>query len=167
MSPSTHLRERIIFIDFDGVLHSPRAISGAKPPLTPKEIRQDWPETFKHLPLLADLLYGHENISVVVSSSWRFFLSDSELHELLKPIEKWYAGSIKNPSIGREEAIKKFISINKISDFIILDDVPAFFKESWANLIICPAERGISDTQVHTKIKTWIEAKASFPCVPI
>jgi len=158
MTPNPRLKHRIIFLDFDGVLHSPKAIAGAKPPLTPKQILLGWPDTFKHLHLLANLLNGHGDISVVVSSSWRLFLSDTELHELLKPIENWYEGSIGQPGLGREEAIQDFIFINKISDFIILDDVSAFFKDAWKNLIICPAEEGISDDCVYRRVKAWIES---------
>ncbi|KAA9176478.1 hypothetical protein F3K36_11630 [Delftia sp. BR1] len=157
MAPNPRLKQRIIFLDFDGVLHPPKAIAGAKPPLTPKQILLGWPDTFKHLYLLANLLNGHEDISVVVSSSWRLFLSDAELLELLRPIENWFEGSIGKPGLGREEAIREFISLNKIPDFIILDDVPAFFKDAWTNLIICPAEEGISDDYVHSRVKAWIE----------
>lgn len=159
MAPNPRLKQRIIFLDFDGVLHPPKAIAGAKPPLTPKQILLGWPETFKHLYLLANLLNGHEDISVVVSSSWRLFLSDTELLEILRPIENWYEGSIGQPGLGREEAIREFISINEISDFIILDDVPKFFKDVWTNLIICPAEEGISDDYVHSRLKAWIDSK--------
>lgn len=160
MAPNPRLKRRIIFLDFDGVLHPPKAIAGAKPPLTPKQILLGWPDTFKHLHLLANLLNGHKDISVVVSSSWRLFLSDAELHELLRPIENWHEGSIGKPGLGREEAIREFISLNEISDFIILDDVPAFFKDAWTNLIICPAETGISDHFTHSRIKSWIDSNS-------
>ena len=42
-------RHRVIFLDFDGVLHPLHAINGAKPPLQPHEILQAWPATFQHL----------------------------------------------------------------------------------------------------------------------
>lgn len=72
--PKQH-QKRILFLDFDGVLHPPRAIAGAKPPQTPAQIRAGWPQTFVHLPVLVRLLAAHENVGVVVSSSWRQFLN--------------------------------------------------------------------------------------------
>ena len=77
---------RVLCLDFDGVLHAPGATAGAKPPQTPAQIRAGWPQTFEHLPVLARMLSMHENVGVVVSSSWRQFLKEAELAELLASI---------------------------------------------------------------------------------
>lgn len=150
---------RVIFLDFDGVLHPPRAIAGARPPLEPQEIRTGWPATFQHLGILKDLLQEHSDIAVVVSSSWRIFLNDAQLGELLAPIARWYGGSIGNPQIGRDVAIRAWLELNAITDYVVLDDKPKFFPGAagaWPTLILCDSETGISDIGVQQKLRDWM-----------
>lgn len=150
---------RVIFLDFDGVLHPPRAIAGAKPPLEPHEIQERWPATFQHLGILADLLQEHSDIAVVVSSSWRIFLNDAQLGELLAPISRWYGGSVGNPQIGRDVAIRAWLELNAITDYVVLDDKPKFFPGAagaWPTLILCESETGISDISVQQKLRDWM-----------
>lgn len=148
-------------MDFDGVLHSPGAIAGAQPPLTPVEIQRGWPDTFMHLPLLANLLKDYSDVAVVVSSSWRMFLDDIELGELLKPISHWYAGSTGNVHLGRDKAIKEWLRHNTIKEFIILDDVESFFPGNWPMLILCKPNDGISDLHVLQKLQAWLGSASS------
>ncbi|WP_229227702.1 HAD domain-containing protein [Comamonas thiooxydans] len=150
---------RVIFLDFDGVLHPPRAIAGARPPLEPHEIQAGWPATFQHLGILADLLQKHADIAVVVSSSWRIFLNDAQLGELLAPIVRWYGGSVGNPQIGRDVAIRAWLELNAITDYVVLDDKPKFFPGpagTWPTLILCESETGISDISVQQKLRDWM-----------
>ena len=152
-------RSRVIFLDFDGVLHPPRAIAGARPPLEPHEIRAGWPATFQHLGILKDLLQEHSDIAVVVSSSWRIFLNDAQLGELLAPIARWYGGSVGNPQIGRDVAIRAWLELNAITDYVVLDDKPKFFPGppgSWPTLILCESETGISDISVQQRLRDWM-----------
>lgn len=145
---------RVLFLDFDGVLHAPKAIARAKPPLTPREILQGWPKTFEHLPVLQKLLEGHQEIAVVVSSSWRLFLDDDELRELLEPISSWFAESIqKGP---RDVAIREWLRHQPGIDYVILDDVAKFFPGDWQRLILCNSALGLSDPTVQTKLHAWI-----------
>ena len=147
---------RAIFLDFDGVLHQPRAIAGAKPPLTPQEIQAGWPQTFCHLGLLKSLLEGHSDIAVIVSSSWRLFLTDVELGELLAPIEHWYGGSTGDRRLGRDAAIKEWLVVNGITNYLVLDDVKTFFPGDWPQLLLCNSALGLSDPLVYSKLKQWI-----------
>lgn len=150
---------RVIFLDFDGVLHPPQAIAGAKPPLEPHEILAGWPATFQHLGILTDLLQKHSDIAVVVSSSWRIFLNDAQLGELLSPIARWYGGSVGNPQIGRDVAIRAWLELNAITDYVVLDDQPKFFPGpagSWPTLILCKSETGISDIMVQQSLRDWM-----------
>lgn len=156
IAPSSD-RSRAIFLDFDGVLHPPRAIAGAKPPLTPQQVMQGWPKTFQHLPVLAEILQGHQDIVVVVSSSWRMYLTDVQLGELLEPIRAWYAGSIGSAYIGRDVAIINWLNFNGISDFVVLDDVQRFFPGEWPSLILCESSTGISDIHVQSRLRAWVK----------
>ena len=147
---------RVIFLDFDGVLHPPKAIEGAVPPLSPARIRSGWPSTFEHLPLLASVLEGHLNVGVVVSSSWRMFLDDAELGELLAPIERWYAGSVGQPYRGRLEAIEAWLGCNQIDDYIALDDNAKFFPGTWPALIVCDPQAGLTTPGVMEAVMSWL-----------
>lgn len=150
---------RAIFLDFDGVLHPPAAIEGAKPPLEPEWIQRGWPGTFQHLGILESLLHGHQDVAVVVSSSWRMFLSDTQLGELLAPIANWYAGSIGSPYVARDQAIRIWLGLNNIHDFAVLDDKKEYFPggpEAWPTLILCNGEQGISDARAQRKLLDWL-----------
>ena len=147
-------QRRVIFLDFDGCLHRPKAIAGAQPPLTAAQIQAGWPETFQHLPILAKLLAGHEEIAVVVSSAWRLYLDDEALAELLQPISQWFAGSIRKGR--RDEEIRAWLDCHSVDDFVVLDDVAKFFPGSWPTLILCNPELGISGPAVQQKLARWI-----------
>ena len=149
----TH-QTRILFLDFDGVLHPLGAIAGAKAPQTPAQIRAGWPQTFEHLPVLASMLTGHENVGVVVSSSWRHYLKEPELAELLESIDLYFAGAVRYGP--RDEAIRAYVQEHAIEDFAILDDVQKFFPGDWPQLILCNSALGISDSSVQQKLTEWL-----------
>lgn len=148
--------QRAIFLDFDGVLHPPSAIEGARPPLTPLEIRNGWPGTFLHLPILQELLVGYRDVGVVVSSSWRMFLDDEQIGELLKPISRWYVGTTGCAYLGRDVAIQKWLQVNDIDDFVVLDDMKEYFPGAWPTLILCDPEVGIAKPSVQEKLQAWL-----------
>ncbi len=148
-------QSRVLFLDFDVVLHPPRAIAGARPPLTPAQIRSGWPNTFEHLSVLASLLAGHDNVGVVVSSSWRHYLKESELAELLGSIGPHFAGAVRHGA--RDEAIRAYVIEHSIEDFVILDDVQKFFPGDRPQLILCNSALGISDTAVQQKLQAWLQ----------
>ena len=148
-------QSRVLFLDFDGVLHPPKAIAGAKPPLTPTQIRLGWPQTFQHLPVLERLLTGYDNVGIVVSSSWRQYLKESELAELFGSIGPHFAGAVGHGA--RDEAIRAYVIEHSIEDFVILDDVQKFFPGDWPQLILCNSALGISDTAVQQKLQAWLQ----------
>lgn len=153
------MQSKVIFLDFDGVLHPPSAIQGARPPLSPKEILTGWPETFQHLHILQSMLEGHTNICVVVSSSWRMFLTDKELGELLHPIKDWYCGSIGPSPQPRDKVIRSWLNEHNIQNFVVLDDQLGFFPEAdkkWPTLIICKSKQGLADESVQNQLLHWI-----------
>ncbi|WP_418921987.1 HAD domain-containing protein [Comamonas testosteroni] len=149
-------QSKALFLDFDGVLHPPDAIEGARPPLTSDQIRRSFPGTFQHLPILRDLLHKHDEIAVIVSSSWRLFLSDAELIDLLAPISTWFAGSLSRYK-GKDEAIRDWLAHHQVNDFAVLDDVAQFFPEGSKSLILCDPRRGLSDPVVQERVKRWLQ----------
>lgn len=151
---------RVIFLDFDGVLHPLGTLADARPPLEPATIRERWPQALEHLGILASLLHGHHEIAVVVTSSWRMFLNDEQLGELLAPIGPWYEGSVGLPYQGRAIAIQAWLEVNRVDDYLILDDQADYFPglaKAWPTLILCDSASGISDEQVQHRIRQWID----------
>lgn len=151
---------RVIFLDFDGVLHPLGTLADARPPLEPVTIKERWPQALEYLGILADLLQKHPEISVVVTSSWRMFLNDQQLGQLLEPIGKWYAGSVGFPYQGRAIAIQAWLEANRVDDYLILDDQADYFPglvEAWPTLILCNSTLGIADEQVQHRIRKWID----------
>ena len=106
--------------------------------------------------MLVNLLNEHLDVAVIVSSSWRMFLSDAELGELLKPISRWYAGSTGSSHRGRDIAIKEWLQLNAIKDYVVLDDVRAFFPGVWPTLILCDSNLGISEDGVQQQLRHWL-----------
>lgn len=149
-------QSRALFLDFDGVLHPPEAIQGARPPLTANQIRKGFPGTFQHLPTLRDLLHKHDDVAIVVSSSWRLFLSDAELIDLLAPISTWFAGSLSRYK-GKHEAICDWLEHHQVNDSAVLDDVAQFFPEGSKSLILCDPRRGLSDPAVQRQLWEWLQ----------
>ena len=147
---------RALFLDFDGVLHPPEAIEGARPPLTSDQVRRNFPGTFQHLPILRGLLHKHDEVAVIVSSSWRLFLSDAELIDLLAPISTWFVGSLSRYN-GKDEAIRDWLAHHQVNDFAVLDDVAQFFPEGSKSLILCDPRRGLSDPVVQERVKRWLQ----------
>lgn len=147
---------RALFLDFDGVLHPPAAIRGAKPPLTPAEVLRGWPSTFEHLPILVQQLQGWEDVAVVVSSSWRMFFDDEQLKEVLLPVSNWYVGSTGSSYLGRSIAIRRWLELNEITEFAVLDDEPAYFDGDWPTLILCNPELGLGEARVQRQLEHWL-----------
>lgn len=147
---------RVIFLDFDGVLHPPSAIEGARPPLTPSQIRKGWPNTFLHLHILEALLQSYTDVGVVVSSSWRMFLQDEQIAEILTPISRWYVGTTGCAYLGRAIAIRRWLQVNCIDDFVVLDDMKSYFPGTWPTLILCDPTAGISKPSVQEQLQAWL-----------
>ena len=150
---------RIIFLDFDGVLHPLGSLADARPPLTPLAIRTRWPQALAHLGILASMLEGHAEVAVVVTSSWRMFLTDEQLGQPLAPIAPWYGGLVGLPYQGRATAIKAWLTRAHMDDYLILDDQPDYFPggiDAWPTLILCDSNLGIADEQVQQRLRRWI-----------
>ncbi|WP_376784322.1 HAD domain-containing protein [Comamonas terrigena] len=71
-------------------------------------------------------LHGWKDVAVVVSSSWRMFFDDGQLREVLLPISQWYVGSAGSSYLGRSIAIRRWLELNEITEFAVLDDEPSY-----------------------------------------
>lgn len=149
-------KSKILFIDFDGVLHPVSATRWFDLQL-PIEESIERGKLFRWTWLLADILQPYPEVAIVVHSTWRLLKSDTELKCFLGPLGARYAGS--TPRAQRYESIEWVLQQNSLSDYRILDDHPEEFPLGIAELIICDSELGVYDRSVRAQLLAWLESK--------
>jgi len=160
---------RIVFIDFDGVLHAAAAATGLKRSVitTSSQSEMRARGLFVFAPILESALrqaYDTEELRVVAHSSWRAYFRDDEIRALLPELEPWLLGTVGFPTLGRDAAITKWLELmdGRITDYLVLDDVPQLFSggtDKWANLVLCDSEKGINDPRVQDEIKKFLTGR--------
>jgi hypothetical protein len=127
----------IIFLDFDGVLHS---------------FSSDALPTFKEAIYLEHILFEYPNAHIVIHSSWRMTseYSEEDLWDLLKfpeSLRPRFLGvsPISHPS--RWESIKEYLKQTDYKGaYVILDDMWNSFGSCAHKNLICPSyETGMQD----------------------
>lgn len=135
---------RLLFLDFDGVLHQLDAEPSGR---------------FCWLPVLADLLSTHPDVRIVVHSTWRYEYTDPELRALLGTLGPLFVGSA--PRAPREQAIEMVLQSNKqVRHHAVLDDDQREFTSSSLNLLLTNPQHGISDTKVQSALSAWLMSTA-------
>lgn len=134
---------RIIFLDFDGVLHPTGGPPGTSLPF-------EWVEQ------LADALDGFLDVALVVHSTWRLQFSFEELRDFLEPVQGRLLGVAG--AGARATAITEFLSTRTdVRDCVILDDCPHEFPPDFpVPVIACDPERGINDPHVLAELGLWL-----------
>lgn len=134
---------RVLFIDFDGVLH--RAGNG---------IEQTGPH-FIWLPLLAEELAEHPDVALVVHSTWRYQYTLDELRELLAAFGRRVIGVA--PRGPRWDAIKWFLQLNPhFTTYRILDDESKEFEPRPDELVLCDPSLGVTTPGVLAQVARWL-----------
>lgn len=133
---------RILFLDFDGVLH-------------PLESAQQGLQRFCWLPILDSILSGHADVQIVVHSTWRYEYTEGELRDLLGPLGSRFSGCV--PRGARELAIETVLQANKsVQHHLVLDDDPREFSGKTLNLLLLDPQRGISDVMAQEVVRDWL-----------
>jgi HAD domain in Swiss Army Knife RNA repair proteins len=145
---------RVLFLEFDGVLHPASATSRFFPanPLK-RSVQQAW--LFRWAWILDELLSPHDDVGIIVHSNWRLIAPDDELQSFLGPLSRRFIGS--TPRAERWESIARVVESNRLRNFRILDAIPAAFPPEVLQLIACNPEAGLKDYTVHAQLKTWLE----------
>ncbi|EYC52945.1 hypothetical protein AZ34_14500 [Hylemonella gracilis str. Niagara R] len=135
---------KILFLDFDGVLH---ATSG--PATSMRE--------FVWLPILKDLIAGHSDLRIVLHTSHRFTSSPEFLLSRLG-LGKDVCLGVTKPSLGRWPSIQDWTKGRPwIKSFRILDDQAREFPNPPpTELILCDGRRGLSETRVQDILRQWL-----------
>jgi hypothetical protein len=134
---------RLIFLDFDGVLH---------------EARGDLEEAqyFQWVPILAELIAPHPDVHVVVHSSWRHMHTAEELRSFMRCLEGCYLGAL--PPGPRERAIREYLrQVPHVRDYLVIDDTPGEFSRiRGRRLLICDPRTGLSSPAVQEHLSGWL-----------
>lgn len=144
---------RVLFLDFDGVLHPALDEDEVLPPGLVPCTHFGW------LPHLEQLLRPHPDVRVVVHSSWRYTHNAEELALLLGPLGKRFVGA--TPRAPRWESVNWFLHLNKqVKDFRILDDGASQFPNPPPpQLVLCDPHHGVSDPLVLQRLGRWLRGE--------
>jgi hypothetical protein len=120
----------ILFLDFDGVMH-PNEVFMSRKVAGGVVLRCDGHNLFEHAELLADLLEPHQDVRIVLSTSWVHALSFSRakerLPERLRSRVKsatWHSQRNKYEwhSMTRYQQILQYVNRHNITDWLSIDN---------------------------------------------
>lgn len=154
MSPdgSSPAQVKVLFLDFDGVVHPGRDPHCVGPSTLFLEVGH-----FGWLDNLVQLLRARREIGVVVHSSWREVYSLDDLREMLSGLEANYLGATV-PGSRYESILSWLQEHSQVSSFRVLDDDPGEFPSPLpSEVILCDPRRGLSDPHVLAALRSWIE----------
>lgn len=142
---------RILFIDVDGCLHpDTKGIPLIGPSISTPH--------FGWLPHLIGALRGHDDVGVVVHSTWRLEYNLAELREVLGVL----GGRVVDATargLSRYESIVGWLEEHPTCrSFRILDDQASEFPlPAPAELVLCDPSSGVSAPAVLQALKAWLD----------
>ncbi|MEN3111711.1 HAD domain-containing protein [Uliginosibacterium paludis] len=144
---------RLIFLDFDGVLHSVR--SNAR--------------LFEHVARLAEMLAPYPAVRIVVSSSWRNAHEEDALQGFLRPLaERMLGVTPKLAGALRQDEIEAWLQDNteryaafdpagvEVGDWVAIDDMPRLFNPGCPWLLATDPLTGM-DQKAWAYLQAWLE----------
>jgi hypothetical protein len=148
------VKERVIFLDFDGVLHP---------------FGCGTENLFNRMPLIHRVLEQNASLRVVVHSSWREIHDDDELAHFLfstRPdLANRFLGCTPREYMSRWESIEAWVSKhNPEGPVCILDDEPRMFpshvakgQDTQFRFVECPSNQGLREQSLAwDKLRAWI-----------
>lgn len=141
--------KKIIFLDYDGVLH---------PASTPSS------QQLFSCSHFIEKVIDEKSCDIVISSSWRFHMDYEKLiANLPKKIKDCVIGSTGEPYIGqysRYNEILDYLKASKLFNdvkWIALDDSLFEFPKNCEQLIVCNPNTGVSAKESGL-LKKWLES---------
>jgi len=136
--------EKILFLDFDGVLHS----TTSSPHLF-----------FSKAESLSNLLRDNP-CKIIISSSWRFHHEIESIKNFLpKPISHLIHGATGEAHIGKwpryNEIMNYMIDQKILADWRALDDSFLEFPKYCEELILCQGKEGLTHKQI-VELSIWL-----------
>lgn len=135
---------RVIFIDFDGVLHATHGRGAIM-------------REYVWLPILKELIATHDDIRLVVHASARKISDAGFLGSRLGLPENVYWG-VTQPELDRWPSIQAWLAQRpEIESFRILDDQGFEFPTPPPpELILCQSHQGLSELRVQNALRLWL-----------
>ena len=145
----------ILFLDFDGVLHSAFNAVGHR-------------DDFNKLPLLEGWLRQYPEVDIVVSSSWRELMEIGALREIFsEDLRHRVVDACPIISINEEanyyryEEIISWIKLKKYDGlWLALDDAAHEFPPFFDRLVVCQKNIGIDDSVIKKLTVKFKELKS-------
>jgi hypothetical protein len=140
---------RMLFLDFDGVLH----------PLDKVELLHP-DKWFVWAPLLEDLLRPWPDVQIMVHSSWRNTFTNDELRQLLKSLAPRVVGGTS--SLPKALSIEAALNSSRppVTSHLVLDDDARLATHRGLNVIVCNPKLGISSHETQAELRAWLETSA-------
>lgn len=137
---------RLIFLDFDGVLHQARG-----------DLEDD--QYFEWLPLLVEAITPYPDVHVVVHSSWRHMHTPEELSGFMSGLAGRYLGAA-SPG-PRERAIREYLRrMPHVRDYLVIDDAPnEFSRTRGRRLLVCDPMTGLSGPDARQRLAEWLQGE--------
>lgn len=147
---------RYLFIDIDGVLHSAEAHIGIDDVKAPLQRLQEV-GLFTHLDLLASMLEPHQDVRLIVHSSWRQTHGDEELRLLFGPLARQVVGATAR-ELDRQLSIRESIVRLRLgpAQYRVLDDQPELLDGLGEVVIACDSTLGLADDSARRRLVDWL-----------
>lgn len=153
---------RVIFLDFDGVLHDLRAAACVSSQMPVEQVRRACPRAFSHASVLAQVLGDAPDVRIVVTSTWRGYFPDDAFPQLVPELARWLGGSIAPGP--RAAMIRAWAADHQLRTFLVLDAEPHHYVVAeWPQLVICNPVLGMMDSRVVERTMGWLRASLVRP----
>jgi len=154
------MNKRILFLDFDGVLHDADA---AKIEYEGSQISVTGEGLFKHAQTLAAALCGYPDVDVVISSSWRNHFPLSELVERLGALGERVTGTTKINPRNRYSECASYAEQQEVEDWLMIDDQPEIvfggihpIPVLRMRLLVCDSNLALDTPMVLPRLREWL-----------
>jgi len=146
---------RLLFLDFDGVLHPVSALQGFERRLTRDEVIRTG-RLFRWADIVDDLLDGHDDVQVAVHSSWRWLARDHELRAYLGPLSHRFIGATPR-DLARWPSIQHVVTLTEPAAWLALDDDASQFPQPLPpHIVICDPEHGAWAPGIRRAVVSWL-----------
>lgn len=148
---SRHMTDlRVLFLDFDGVLH----------PFGEPALDEDFrlienPNLFAWLPVLDQLLAYYPHVRIIVSSDWRRLCDDETLVRLLGPLGGRFIGVVETWGGTRAEEILEEARRRCLTHWLAIDDhssVEAASRRD-SRFVACAPDTGVGAARVQAELQ--------------
>jgi hypothetical protein len=146
---------RVLFLDFDGVLHP----AAQHPNAGCAGGGEEWPlrpGLFAHTHLLAQILKEAPDIVLMTHSIRRLKETDQQLRTLLGPLVPRFVGATDR-TLDADASILRAIEKRGLTplEYRVLDGEPTSLQELNDNVIRCDSTRGVDDPVVLEAVRKW------------